>query len=438
MILILRREDKRMKMKKSVLIVAIASVSAVTIGYSAVINAHASNNKKAVKISYWHVNAQTQGGASVDTLVKDFNKTHKYIKVTAKYNPNMYQGLMQNLQSAQASGKVPDIVQVGWAYTNYFADNFKYLTPTSAQKKFDAKKTFINTTFSKHTLSFAKDSKGNLVGLPYSLSTPILYYNKTMLNKYGVDPKSLTTWEGVSAAAKKIKSASGNYGLYIQEPGDTWAQQSLILSNGDKVEKNGKASFASKAGIKAYQFYQDMVNKDKTALHTPWAQGVDDFVNGKVAIAYTTVAQASHIKQSVNFDVAATVAPHFEGHKSVVPVGGSMLAITAQSSVQQKAAWTFEKYMYKNSSLVTWSKGTGYLPPTKSALKSTAFKSYLTDNPMLKPASSQLTTAVAWTSFPKNGLDAEQTMIDARDKILSGSDVKTTLKDAQEKINAQQ
>ena len=41
MILILRREDKRMKMKKSVLIVAIASVSAVTIGYSAVINAHA-------------------------------------------------------------------------------------------------------------------------------------------------------------------------------------------------------------------------------------------------------------------------------------------------------------------------------------------------------------------------------------------------------------
>lgn len=143
MILILRREDKRMKMKKSVLIVAIASVSAVTIGYGAVINAHASNNKKVVKISYWHVNAQTQGGASVDTLVKDFNKTHKYIKVTAKYNPNMYQGLMQNLQSAQASGKVPDIVQVGWAYTNYFADNFKYLTPTSAQKNLMQKKLLL-------------------------------------------------------------------------------------------------------------------------------------------------------------------------------------------------------------------------------------------------------------------------------------------------------
>ncbi|EJE99841.1 ABC transporter substrate-binding protein [Liquorilactobacillus mali] len=395
-------------------------------------------SKKVVHISYWHVNAQTQGGASVDALVKKFNKTHKYIKVTAKYNPNMYQGLMQNLQSAQASGKVPDVVQVGWAYMNYFADNFKYLTPTDAQSKFDGSKTFISKNFTTRTLSFAKDSKGKLVGLPYSLSTPVLYYNKTMLDKYGIKASSLSTWEGVSAAAKKIKEASGNYGLYIQEPADTWAQQALQLSNGAKIKENGKAAFASAAGVKAYQFYQDMVVKDKTALHTPWAQGVDDFVNGKVAIAYTTVAQASHIKQSANFDVEAITSPHFKGHKATVPVGGSMLAITAQSTEKQKAAWTFEKYLYKNSSLVTWSKGTGYLPPTQSALSSKEFKSYLSENPMLKPAASQIKTAVAWTSFPKNGLQAEQAMIDARDKILSGSNVQETLKSTQEKINEQQ
>ncbi|KRL98759.1 ABC transporter substrate-binding protein [Liquorilactobacillus satsumensis] len=395
-------------------------------------------SKKVVHISYWHVNAQTQGGASVDELVKNFNKTHKYIKVTAKYNPNMYQGLMQNLQSAQASGKVPDLVQVGWAYTNYFASNFKYLTPTDAQSKFDNSKTFISKNFTSRTLSFAKDSKNKLVGLPYSLSTPILYYNKTMLAKYGIDASSLSTWEGVSAAAKKIKAASGNYGLYIQEPADTWAQQALQLSNGAQIKKNGKAVFASAAGVKAYQFYQDMVVKDKTALHTPWAQGIDDFVNGKVAIAYTTVAQASHIKKSANFDVEAITSPHFAGHKATVPVGGSMLAITAQKTEQQKAAWTFEKYLYQNSSLVTWSKGTGYLPPTASAMSSQAFKSYLSENPMLKPAASQIKTAVPWTSFPKNGLQAEQTMIDTRDKILSGSNVQTTLKAAQEKINEQQ
>lgn len=388
-------------------------------------------------ITYWHVNAQTQGGATVDDLVKKFNSTHKNIKVTAKYNPDMYKGLMQNLQSAQASGKVPDVVQVGWAYDNYFASNFKYMTPTDAAKKFDGNNKFIETNFVKRTLDFAKDSKGNLVGLPYSLSTPVLFLNKDILSKYNISEDSLTTWEGVKEASKKIHDQSGKYGLYIQEPGDTWAQQALMLSNGAKIQKSGKAAFASTDGINAYKYYQEMVN-DKLALHTPWAQGMDSFVKGDVAMAFTTIAQASHIKKSASFSATAIVAPHFKGHQTVVPVGGSMLAITAQDSEQQKAAWQFEKWMYKAESAVAWSKGTGYLPSTKVALNSSEFKDYVKANPMMDPAVKTLDKAIPWTSFPKKGLQAEQSMIDARDKILSGSDVASTLKTAQDKINAQQ
>lgn len=388
-------------------------------------------------ITYWHVNAQTQGGATVDELVKEFNKTHKNIKVTAKYNPNMYKGLMQNLQSAQASGKVPDVTQVGWAYDNYFASNFKYMTPTDAAKKFDGNDKFITDHFTTKTLSFAKDASKKLVGLPYSLSTPVLFINKDLLKQYNVDVKSLDTWEGVQKAAKSINEQSGKYGLYIQEPGDTWAQQAIMLSNGADIQKGGKAAFASENGEGAYKLYQEMVT-DKTALHTPWAQGMDSFVKGDVAMAFTTIAQASHIKKGASFNAGAIIAPHFEGHKTTVPVGGSMLAITAQDSTQQKAAWEFEKFMFKASSSVTWSKGTGYLPPTKDALESKEFKDYVGENPMLVPAVDTLDKAIPWTSFPKNGLQAEQAMIDARDKILSGSDISSTLKSAQEKINAQQ
>lgn len=394
---------------------------------------------KVTHITYWHVNAQTLGGASVNKLVKKFNETHKNIKVTAKYNPNMYQGLMQNLQSAQASGKVPDVVQIGWAFTNYFSDNFKYMTPTDAAQQFDKNKKTITNNFSTQTLSFAKNAKGKLVGLPYSLSTPILYTNDDLLAKDGIKKSSLKTWEGVAKAAKTIKQKSGKYGVYIQEPADTWAQQAMMLSNGAQIkDANGKAAFASTQGQKAYQLYQDMVLKDKSAIHTPWNQGMDDFVNGKVAMAFTTVAQASHIKQSVSFKASSQSAPTFDGHKLTVLVGGSMLAITAQKTAQQKAAWTFEKFMYQNDSLLTWDKGTGYLPPTKTSLKSSAFKTYLAANPMIKPAVAELPNAVPWTSFPKNGLQAEQDMIDARDKILSGSNVGKTLKSAQEKINDQQ
>lgn len=218
--------------KKLIVIFGLLSVAIVFAGCS-----KKSSGSAVTHITYWHVNAQTQGGATVDELVKKFNDTQKNIKVTAKYNPNMYQGLMQNLQSAQASGKVPDVTQVGWAYDNYFASNFKYMTPTDAAKKFDGNNNFIQTNFTNRTLSFAKDSTGKLVGLPYSLSTPVLFINKDLLTKYGVDIKSLDTWEGVKQASQKINQQSGKYGLYIQEPGDTWAQQALMLSHGADIQK---------------------------------------------------------------------------------------------------------------------------------------------------------------------------------------------------------
>ncbi|CAK9330937.1 hypothetical protein [Thermoanaerobacter kivui] len=50
-----------------------------------------------VTIEYWHVNTENFGGPTVRELVEEFNKTHSKIKVTDKFNPNSYTGLMQNL-----------------------------------------------------------------------------------------------------------------------------------------------------------------------------------------------------------------------------------------------------------------------------------------------------------------------------------------------------
>lgn len=46
-------------------------------------------------IEYWHCNAETQGGLVVDDLVKKFNEENDHIEVVAKYNPDMYKGLME-------------------------------------------------------------------------------------------------------------------------------------------------------------------------------------------------------------------------------------------------------------------------------------------------------------------------------------------------------
>jgi ABC-type glycerol-3-phosphate transport system substrate-binding protein len=395
-----------------------------------------SSNKKTV-IEYWHVNAQTQGGQAVDELVKDFNAQSKDVKVVAKYNPDMYKGLVQNLQAQKAAGKMPAITQMGWAYLDYFANNFEFLKPEDAIKKYDAKDSkFLTDNFLPNVLALAKTTKGQ-IGIPYSLSTPVLYLNKDMLKKAGLSTNGPSTWQELQKFAGTIKQKTNNYGLYVQEPADTWAQQALMMSNGANIITNGKATFASKDGIAAYKLYADMV-KSKTALHVPWDQGVTAFINGKVGMLYTTIAQMANVKKGAKFNVSAVASPPFAGKTPKVPAGGCFLAITAQSSEQQKAAWEFEKYLYSVQAMAKWTEATGYVPPRKGVAESKeGLKDYIKKNPMLNAALAQMDKAAPWTSFPGNsGLQAEQVMIDARDKILNGSVAPDQgLKDAQNKIN---
>lgn len=83
-----------------------------------------SNEDGKTVIEYWHVNAETQGGQTVAELVEEFNAQSDTVEVVAKYNPDMYKGLMQNMQAEAAAGNSPAVVQIGWAFMDYFSENF--------------------------------------------------------------------------------------------------------------------------------------------------------------------------------------------------------------------------------------------------------------------------------------------------------------------------
>ncbi|GIN84604.1 ABC transporter substrate-binding protein [Heyndrickxia sporothermodurans] len=398
----------------------------------------AGDQKKTV-IEYWHVNAETQGGKTVEELVNDFNAQSKTTKVVAKYNPDMYKGLMQNLQAEAAAGKSPAVVQVGWSFLDYFSNNFSYVSPQKViEQYFSEDKTFLQDHFLDNVLSLAKNSDGDQVGIPYSLSNPVLYINKDLLKKAGLDENGPKTWEEVKEFSKKIKEKTGKYGFYLQEPADNWATQALLESNEAKMIQDGKASFASKEGIEAYQLWADMIVKDKSALHLPWDQGIQSFIDGNVAMAYTTIAQRSNIQTNAKFNVAAIKSPMWNGKKVSLPAGGAMLAITAQKPDQQKAAWEFMKYLYSVESMAKWTEGTGYVPPRKDVAEAeNGLKNFLKENEMMNAAVEQMDGIVPWTSFPGDaGLQAEQMLLDIRDEILGGKiSVEKGLTSAQEKIN---
>lgn len=409
-----------------------------------------SNNKPAdtkgkVQIEYWHVAAESFGGPTVKELVEDFNKTHPNIEVVAKYNPDMYKGLTQNLQAAMASGKNPDVVQMGWSYLNYAAENLKYTDITQmVEKEIPQDKDFLKNSFLPNVLALARTENGKQIGVPYSISVPVLYYNPEIFKAAGLDPANPPkTWKEVVAAAKQIKSKTGTMGFFMQEYADNWAQQALLESNGGTILKkvNGKtqAGFDTPESAEAYQILADMV-KDGVGLHATNEEAFQAFISGKLGMVCTTIGKRANFEQSAKFPLMATGFPKFEGKELKVPAGGNFLMVFSKDSAKQKAAWEFIKYLESPQALTKWSTGTGYLPPTIGIEKdvNSGFKKLAEENKNVQAALSTMPNLVQWASFPgANGLQAEQALIDVRDIILSGKQsAAEALQKAAAKINS--
>lgn len=397
---------------------------------------------KKVQIEYWHVASESFGGQTVKELVKDFNEKHPDIEVVEKYNPDMYKGLTQNLQAAIASGKNPDVVQMGWSFLNYAAENLKY---QDINQSFESAKdpNFLKDNFLPNVLALAQTDDGKQIGVPYSISVPVLYYNPEIFKAAGLDPANPPkTWDEVKAAAKQIKDNTGNMGFFMQEYADNWTQQAIIESNGGSMLKkeNGKtlAGFDTPEAAEAYQLLADMV-QEGTGLHATNEEGFQAYLSGKLGMVCTTIGKRANFEKSAKFEVMAAPFPQFEGKELKVPAGGNFLMIFSNDDAKKAAAVEFIKYLESPEALLKWSTGTGYLPPRKGVENDpNGFKKLVDTNKNVQVALSLMPNLVPWASFPgANGLQAEQLLIDARDIILSGKETAAqALHETAEKINS--
>ena len=187
-------------------------------------------------IEYWHCNAETQGGLVVDDLVKKFNEENDHIEVVAKYNPDMYKSLMQNLQAEAATGNTPALVQIGWAFLDYFSNNFDYVAPQDAIDKFDSEDAnFLTDNFLPNVLDLAVNSNGEQVGIPYSLSSPVLYINKDLLKEAGLSEDGPETWQEVQEFAEAVKEKAGKSTLLKVVAGVFKPTEGRVIRNGKIV-----------------------------------------------------------------------------------------------------------------------------------------------------------------------------------------------------------
>src|SRR5256884_3686745 len=139
-----------------------------------------------------------QAGYSEDDVRKmtaDCTKANP--KVTVEPTSVAYEALHDKIVSAAAAGAY-DVVLIDVIWPAEFGTK-KIVTDVTSQFPASWKSDMLGGALS------TAQYQDKFYGVPWILDTKYFYYNTDLLTKGGVDPSTLSTWDGVLAAAKTLK-----------------------------------------------------------------------------------------------------------------------------------------------------------------------------------------------------------------------------------------
>ena len=373
-------------------------------------------------IDFWS-NHPGKSQATEKQLIAAFEKANPGLKVKLTDAGKDYEEVAQKFNAALAGGQLPDVVvasDVTWfnfALNNRFAD--------------------VGALFAKHGLSTSDyvDSlyadylyNGKHYAIPYARSTVLFYYNKDVFKKAGLPDRPPTSWDEFTQWAPRLQSAigGGKHAMILDDGADylDWTFQSIAWSYGGGYSKGWKTTFTDPKTVHAAKVLQGW---GKAGYVKTSADSASDFSAGLGAVLLESTGDLGGFKQ-VPFELGVGFVPAPGGVKCC-PTGGAGVAIPSGiSAARQANAAKFVEFLTNAKNTSTFTQATGYMPVRKSALKEPEEAAYLKKNPNFKVAVDQLPRTrpqdYARVFVPGGGATIGQ----ALDKIVSGSDVESTLK----------
>lgn len=350
-----------------------------------------STDGKTVEITMWGSWGGDQVG-QLDKQLEAYNKSQSKYHITYAVQDSMEEKLL----TAIVSNEAPDVVLWDRFNTSVYA-------PKGAFTQLDdyVKKDSIDMSkfYSPATDELTYD--GKLYGIPLTVDTRVIFYNKDMFSAAGVDPASITNWDTLRDAAIKLtKRENGKLvqaGFSLKDVGlfNNWIQQ----AGGKMIEDSSapaKTAFNSEAGLTVLQYWDQLLNKDKVYdLGFEDAFGGDGFKAGKVAMTFNGPWTLQSYKEAgLNFGVIGQPEGP-TGAKSAM-MGGFGLIIPNKAK-HADAAWDFIKWWTtKPENGVEFAKISGNLPANIDAAKDP----YFMDDDVLKVFSDTMSYAGIRSKVP--------------------------------------
>lgn len=406
---------------------------------------------KRVTLTMW---VTTDSPAVFTPIIKQYNAIRPYITINIQQVSS--DNYTTNLKDAWARGKGPDIFELPASSIGEFANDFIVPIPkTTNVFTYTAKKVLFRTDVQikktaipsvtpaqlqsdfAYVVSEDMLRNGNIYGLPLSLDTLVLYYNKDILRSANIaePPK---TWSQLAALAPRL-SIADDQGKLLQSAiaigrGSNVAYSSdimslLFLQDGVDMNSNGKvliddskSSEGTNLGVNALTFYTSFASPTKAVYswNASQPQSLDAFIHGKTAmyIGYNSDRDIIDTQSSINLGIAPMLHLQDDGKDAMYTSAGNAMQVNYgdyhvysvfQRTAHPQEAWNFVQYMTKQDKVAQL-----YLTATRKVGALNAILSRQANDPELATQAQQAISVRSWYhgNNATTAMQALETMLD--------------------------
>lgn len=257
-----------------------------------------------------------------------YEASHPGVKIEINYMPSDH---IQKLNTMFAGGTAPDIVVLAEDVHSFSSRGLLLpLDDYVAEAGLDVAKRVGQTAVETYTY------EGKLYGIADRGGSMVLFYNKDMFDKAGLDyPTADWTWEDMLAAAKALTGGSGEeetWGFGTETWWPYWMNW-VYQAGGRVIDENGKLVLNSPESVKGLTFLQElttvhdiMPTREEYANMGSGASSGTVFAQGRIGMVGNGLWFFSNL-QDVDFNY--DVVEMFGGEKKVTAPFGSAMTIAA-------------------------------------------------------------------------------------------------------------
>ncbi len=269
--------------------------------------------------------------------------------------------------TAAASGTLPDVINLNLPFSQRLAQNNLLVDMNDAAS--DVRGDFFEGTWDASTY------EGTVFGLPWYITSNMIFYNRSLFEQAGLDPDSPpTSFDELLSAARAIRENTGSYGYM------TFFQDQFIMEELERMgirlfnEDFTQAQFNTPAVREAAAFYGTMLSENLIPSETITArsgtgEAIQLFSAGELAMFLGGTTHARMIRENSQtiYDNMG-VGPQIRGEdgKSNIAV---MNIVVPTTSDHREASLAFAKYLTNNDNQVEFARQAGTIvPSTRAAL----------------------------------------------------------------------